>query len=270
MRDRLLATPVTQTAKALCRKASYREEFPLRGEFALIMKSILFLMSRRRGRSNGYDWRSRWSRDDDWRSGYKGDDKPRYYRKKDDEYVILDFEGNDVPTGQSPAITNNRVFDTEYIEDGFVLSSQVSEGSNAPNAGVILLDTTYSTLPDFPQAESLGLAVNRVNQPPGRTVVNATESENDLVITRQDGEDFEFKGGYFAFAPILPSSTNTEANIKIIFEGYQNGKLVESFESRIPQGGFIKSRIDEDIDKLIIKDGDLAGWVVGDNLMFEI
>jgi len=234
------------------------------------MKSILFLMSRRRGRSNGYDWRSRWSRDDDWRSGYKGDDKPRYYRKKDDEYVILDFEGNDVPTGQSPAITNNRVFDPEYIEDGFVLSSQVSEGSNASNDGVILLDTTYSTLPDFPQAESLGLAVNRVNQPPGRTVVNANESENDLVITRQDGEDFEFKGGNFAFAPILPSSTNTEANIKIIFEGYQNGKLVESFESRIPQGGFIKSRIDEDIDKLIIKDGDLAGWVVGDNLMFEI
>jgi hypothetical protein len=99
------------------------------------------------------------------------------------------------------------------------------------------------------------------------------------VITRQDGEDFEFKGGYFAFAPIIAidgfpipprTSTNTEANIKIVFEGYRNGKLVESFESRIPQGGFIKSRIDEDIDKLIIRDGDLAGWVVGDNLTFEI
>jgi hypothetical protein len=233
-------------------------------------------MSRRRGRSNRYDWRSRWSRDDDWRSGYKGDDKPRYYKKRDDdEYVIIDFEGNNVPREQTNSNDNILRFLSEpYTEDGFKLTADASDDATADPIGVALADLSFAN-PFYPE---LSEAITRANQNPGRVVGFAAETESDLVIQRENGDDFEFKGGYFAFAPIiavdgtnLPMvSTNTEANIKIIFEGYQNGKLVESFESRIPQGGFIKSRIDEDIDKLIIKDGDLAGWVVGDNLMFEI
>ncbi len=234
-----------------------------------MMKNSLFLMSKRGDWSKRYDGRSRsrWHSDDDWRSGYKGDDKPRYYKKRDDdEYVIIDFEGNGVPQDLTPAQQNSLRFPTAYIEDGFSLTAQASEGATHPSIGVDLLDTSFNNIL-FPK---LSDAVLKANQSPGRVSGLAAESESDLVISRENGEDFEFKGGYFAFAPVVPLSDNTDETIKLVFEGYKNGVLIESFESMIPANGYIRSKIDEDIDTLIIKDGDLNGWVVTDNLKFEI
>lgn len=244
-----------------------------------MMKNSLFLMSKRGDWSKRYDGRSRsrWHSDDDWRSDYKGDDKPRYYKKRDDdEYVIIDFEGNNVPQDSTNPINNDLRFDPIYSEDGFELTAWASANATAdPNpVGVALSDINFAN-PAFPE---LAEAINRVNQSPGRVAGLAAESESDLVIRRAGGKDFEFEGGYFAFAPIIavagiPSlvpSTNTQASIKLVFEGYKNGSLVDSFESMIPANGYIRSQIDEDIDTLIIKDNDLHGWVVTDNLKFEI
>jgi hypothetical protein len=236
-------------------------------------------MGKRGDWSKRGDWRSRsrWHSDDDWRSGYKGDDKPRYYKRRDDdEYVIIDFEGNNVPQDSTNSLQNILTFDPIYTEDGFELTAQQSPNSVVDPIGVDLADISF----DNPFLPELNAAINRVSQSGGRVTGLAGESESDLVIRRAGGKDFEFEGGYFAFAPIidipggLPAgavpSTNTEASIKLVFEGYKNGFLVDSFESMIPANGYIKSKIDEDIDTLIIKDNDLHGWVVTDNLKFEI
>ena len=238
-------------------------------------------MSKRGDWSKRYGWRSRWRwrSDDNWRSGYKGGNKPRYHKKRDnDEYVIIDFEGNNVPKDSINPIDNKFRFDPIYTENGFELTARKSTGATAvPNPiGVDLTDISFAD-PVFPE---LNAAINRVNQSGGRVTGFAAESESDLVIRRAGGKDFEFEGGYFAFAPIidvtggLPDgvvpSTNTEASIKLVFEGYKNGVIVDSFESMIPANGYIKSKIDEEIDTLIIKDNDLHGWVVTDNLKFEI
>ena len=83
---------------------------------------------------------------DDLRKSYKGPRKHerRQTRHKDsiryskylanDEYFIIDFEGNGVPSGQDPASTNILAFDPSYVEDGFILSAQTSEGSETPSA----------------------------------------------------------------------------------------------------------------------------------------
>lgn len=220
-----------------------------------------FPVSKRSRRHN----RENWTQGSHWRH----DDRPRYYKKRDDdEYVIIDFEGNNVPREQTNSIANILRFLSEepYTEDGFKLTADASDGATVPPTGFVLADLSYAT-PSYPE---LSEAITKANQKPGRVVGLAAESESELVIQRENGDDFEFKGGYFAFAPVRGFSDNTNAAIKLTFEGYKNGALVDSFESMIPASGYIKSGIDEDIDKLVIKDNDLNGWTVVDNLKLEI
>jgi hypothetical protein len=83
---------------------------------------------------------------------------------------------------------------------------------------------------------------------------------------------------FFGFAGIsgfidgvgFVESSNTQETIRLTFKGYRNGRLIDTFSSKIPAGNFIRSRILGDIDTLVIEDGDLLGFAIADNLVFEI
>jgi hypothetical protein len=179
----------------------------------------------------------------------------------DERYIVLDFEGNGdfSPSGI-------KKFSPNYKEDRFILSARPSDGASVDATGINLTNIDY----DYAPAPDMATAIKEVNRQPGVTQAHAGESESDLVIKRSDRKDFEFKGGFFSFAAVPELSDNTQATIKLTFEGYRNGVLIDSFVSAIPVGNFIESRLDSSIDKLVIKDGDLNGWTLFDNLKFEI
>jgi hypothetical protein len=198
----------------------------------------------------------------------------KYYAKYDD-LVLIDFEGNGVPRNSANPEDNQLSFSPSYQEDGFVLSAKQSEGATFPPLGITLVDISIDTPDISPGANK---AVNQVSQYPGRTVGTAEEPESDLVISRKDGKDFEFKGGFFGFAGIsgfidgvgFVESSNTQETIRLTFKGYRKGKLIDTFSSKIPVGNFVRSQIRRDIDTLVIEDGDLLGFAIADNLAFEI
>jgi hypothetical protein len=231
--------------------------------------SVLLMSNYRSAGNHGEGGASGWRRQSKYSRKYK-----KYFAKADD-IVLIDFEGNGVPQNSANPEDNQLSFSPSYQEDGFVLSAIQSEGAVFPPLGITLADINISA-PDI--SPGVNKAVNQVSQYPGRTVGTAEEPESDLVISRSDGNDFEFKGGFFGFAGIsgfidgvgFLESPNTQETIRLTFKGYRNGKLVDSFSSKIPPGGFIRSKIHGDIDTLVIEDGDLLGFALADNLVFEI
>jgi hypothetical protein len=120
--------------------------------------------------------------------------KYKSYHAKIEGIVLIDFEGNGVPRNSVNPEGNQLSFSPSYQEDGFALSAIQSQGAVFPPLGITLADISIDA-PDI--SPGVNKAVNQVSQYPGRTVGTAEEPESDLVISRVDGNDFSFKGGFF-------------------------------------------------------------------------
>lgn len=176
---------------------------------------------------------------------------PRWMsRHEDDRDIVIGFE--QVP-GQPPA---EAYLTTAYCESGMIVMTTQKDPSSELS-GLLGLDTTF-----FPNP-----GIQSVSQAPGRRVALPEYMDDDIVIRRQDGETFEFAGGYFSFTNAFIRLTAATLS----FEGYRKGKLVSSFAAEIvEQGGFISVVMTKEMDTLVIKDNDASGWAYMDNLSFTM
>lgn len=214
--------------------------------------------------SNSYSSRSKYGKHDKY---------DRYKDYSDKEYTTITFEGD---LGKDPSTIFNglTIFPTIYQEQGFLFSLEDSPGaSSVTPIGVVIGDENFTG--NGIGVGDLERAAAEVSKPGGTRSGWSAGTNTDLVISRKYMLDFEFKSGYFTFAERRDTAGNslatfTQDNVELLFEGYKDGQLVDSFTSKIPSNLRIHSKIDEEIDTLIIRDGDLNGWTLADNLKFEI
>ncbi len=175
-------------------------------------------------------------------------------------FRIIRFEKNKIPEGDHEVVHT-------YLEQGFQVNVQGRKGRRIPVLPLLQLQTPGA----FQDYEDLDRAITDANQTPGHTVAGPYSLEMELVITHAKDKSFRFKGIHAAWGSSgYKWAKLTEADIKLTFTGYEDGAEVDSFSSKITKNNFIRSSMNEDIDKLVISKDTYEGYMVFDNIKLQI
>ncbi len=229
-------------------------------------------MSRnRRGSSSKDGWRQ-------WSSG-----GTRYVAdyKKDDDYVLVDFESPSVVNEPGKFIDfapgaafSQGGFKFQAVKEDFSLTPEVEEKDELLISSDSEVGFTGSGIvqSEIDAIEKLSFLGN--GKQPNQGLAPHCFSPDLLVTYFEDEgygkpaerEDFRFKGLYAS------GFTRTDAldAFELTFIGFRDGKIVDQFTTMATSGGFIRSRIEGKIDALLIRDGSPDVDFVIDNVKFEV